>query len=180
MPSEPLAAHSPAEAKLYLLATPCPRCGRGPVRSTAERFIESHGPETTLAITARCDACGHEAEAHFTVPTASAGDPTEAINATAEPSRILDVGRWVMLATMLIEAARSEKDAVRARQLKIEAGLCLDEALKFYTDADNDLPPPEAFFSDTSRTPLHEAPERFSRRRLEAMRQALPRSSTNA
>ena len=74
------------------------------------------------------------------------------------------------------EDARSANDRAGARQLQIEAGLCLDEALKFYDD-DNDLPPEEAFYSDDSRTRFRDRPGLFARQRLIELRGELPKSS---
>lgn len=103
-------------------------------------------------------------------------DPTvgEAINESDEPSRLLDVGQWILLARLLIEDAEREPDRVLARNLRIESGRCLEEAVKFFDDAENDLPPAGAFFCDASRQRFRQAPEQFSRRRLIEMRARLP------
>ena len=53
----PLPAHSLAEAKLYLLATGCPSCAHGPVRSESQSDVSSNGGWTETLVHARCDAC---------------------------------------------------------------------------------------------------------------------------
>jgi hypothetical protein len=108
---------------------------------------------------------------------ADADGPT-VVNPTDEPSRILDVGQWILLFRMSLEAADKEVDKVLARRLGIEAAQCLEEALKFYDEVDNDLPPPEAFFDEASRERFRDAPEQFSRRRLIELRSKLPSPST--
>jgi hypothetical protein len=99
------------------------------------------------------------------------------VNPTDEPSRILDVGQWIVLFRMITERAAREIDKIQARHLGIEAAQCLEEALKFYDDVDNDLPPQEALFTEASRTRFRKAPEQFSRRRLIDLRAKLPSGS---
>jgi len=177
MSNDPLVAHSIAEAKLYLLARACPSCAQGPVRSAVEGQRAGSAGRTDLTLSASCEACGHRFVARFAVTSAGFGDTSKVINPVSEPSRILDLAQWTMLSTMLLESSRREPDKVRGRQLRIEAGLCLDEALKFYGDAENDLPTAEAFFTGETRALLKDSPERFSRSRLRNMRAALPVAS---
>ena len=217
--SEPLVAHSLAEAHLYLRATPCTSCGRGPLRASDTRSVGAPqsplakgstplapldkggkgGEEVTVTVTATCDACQSVTSPTFRLPAWVAlaacppvcagrqpGKPgfpgargTHAeepavVNPTDEPSRILDVGQWIMLSRMLLEAGSKEAEKGRARRLGIEAAQCLEEALKFYDELDNDLPPPEALFDDASRERFRDAPEQFSRRRLIELRSKLP------
>jgi hypothetical protein len=65
------------------------------------------------------------------------------------------------------------------RRLNLLAGCCLDEALKFF-DADNDVPPEDAFFSDASRQQFRDRPERFTRQRIIDLRSQLPVSRATA
>lgn len=127
-----------------------------------------------------CRTCEHSMVKTFLVPAGTEGDPaseTAVVNPTEEPSRLLDVGQWIMLYGVIIEAASKEKDRPQARHLELEAAQCLDEALKFYDDPENDLPPPEAIFTEPSRRRLRSAPEQFSRRRLINLRAKLPREA---
>lgn len=177
MPEEPLIAHSLAEAYLYLMATPCASCGQGPLKGLDARVVSEKERSVTVAIAARCAACQSDTTKAFLLPGGLGSEKSgEAaiVNPTDEPSRILDVGQWIVLFRMITEAASKETDKTQARHLGIEAAQCLEEALKFYDDVDNDLPPSEAFFTDASRERLREAPEQFSRRRLIDLRAKLP------
>ena len=181
MPDEPLEAHSLAEAQVYLMATPCASCGRGPLKGSGAKPVGlANGGDATgrrWQVTAICDACRSTATVAFLLPndcSTDEGSETTVVNPTDEPSRILDVGQWIVLFRMIIEAASQETDKIQARHLGIEAAQCLEEALKFYDDVDNDLPPPEAFFTDASRERFRDAPEQFSKRRLIGLRAKLP------
>ncbi len=194
MPDEPLVAHSLAEAYLYLMATPCASCGRGPLKGDDARRVTGSGSlgEPAQAdlwrIEATCGACRAVANPTFQLPDPSqdkapavgeapAVSEAPVVNPTQEPSRILDVGQWIMLFRMVTEAAAGETDKVQARHLGLEAAQCLEEALKFYDDPDSDLPPPEALFADASKDRFRKAPEQFSRRRLVDLRAKLPSTS---
>jgi hypothetical protein len=179
MPEEPLAAHSLAEAYLYLMATPCPSCGRGPLRGGDAQSVDAMDEGATLVIPTTCSACQIAApiKFHLAQKPSTETETASLISATEEPSRILDVGQWITLFRVIAETAGRETDKVQARHLGLEAAQCLEEALKFYDDLDNDLPPPEAFFTDASRERFKEHPEQFSRRRLIELRSRLPSTS---
>ncbi len=185
MPDEPLAAHSLAEVYLYLMASPCPSCGRGPlkgldarpIKGSADSHSSTQNEGTALTFDAACDACQAVNPFTFLVPDRKTppDDRTAAVvNPTDEPSRILDVGQWIMLFRVITEAAGKEKDKIQARHLGIEAAQCLEEALKFYDEPGNDLPPPEALFTEASRDRFRHTPKHFSRRRLIELRAKLP------
>lgn len=181
MSDKPLIAHSLMEAYLYLKATPCGACGRGPLRGSEARPV-GKGDKATVTIVVTCAACKaattqmfHLPEAEKTDESAVGGSPI--INPTDEPSRILDVGQWILLSRMVTEEAGRETDKIRVRSLELQAAQCLEEALKFYDEPDNDLPPPEAFFCETSRVRFRQAPEQFSKQRLLALRSKLPHAS---
>ena len=179
MTSDPLPAHSLAEAYLYLMATPCPQCGRGPLRGEDARPEPGDG-QARLTIPVQCGACGSQDEYVFTVPTdrlsleaLGATGPAGRLNPTDQPSRILDVAQWIMLFRMITEAASKDHNKIEARRLGYEAAQCLEEALKFY-DVDNDLPPDDALFHESSRRRHREHPGEFSRERLIELRAKLP------
>lgn len=169
----PLTAHSYAEATLFLTATPCAACGKGPLR--AGSFGESSGRESpaVVDVQAECVSCHDVSRWAFRIASGIA----DAINATADPSEILDVAQWVMLSGMIAASATAEVDKVRKRRLFIEAAQCLEEALKFYAD-DNDLPPAAAFFHEGSRLRFRQSPEHFSRQRLLHLRSKLPHAAS--
>ena len=198
MNDEPLVAHSLAEAYLYLKATPCASCGRGPLEASDAPPADAQDKEEdlTVTLTVTCGACQSVATRTFQLPGrvacpsrrrrhggatldhATESESAVIVNPTDEPSQILDVGQWIVLFRMISEAAGREADKSRARRLGIEAAQCLEEALKFYDELDNDLPPPEAFFHNASRERFRRAPEQFSKRRLIELHSKLPITST--
>ena len=161
----PLNAHSLAEASLFLTATSCRACGKGPLRAGAPREVAGD----VVILGAECVSCHGLSSWAFRIRPSSPG----VINASADASEILDVAQWVMLSGMIAAAATVEVDKVRKRRLSIEAAQCLEEALKFYVD-DNDLPPANAFFHEGSRLRFRQGPEHFSRQRLLHLRSKLP------
>ena len=174
MPSDPLPAHSLAEAFLYVMVTPCPACGNGPLRAADGRPVSADADNMVL-LPVTCAKCAHISQWTFVLdvaPIAEAGE-SATINATDEPSRIIDLVQWITLAHVIIEAASREGEKQKARHLGIEAAQCLEEALKFYGQ-DNDLPESDAFFSDASRKKMSEQPQSFSRQRLVHLRSKLP------
>ena len=195
-PSTTLPIHSLAEAYLYLMVAPCEACA-GPLRPVEHR-VQHDGDAHVLTVPVACKSCGKETNVLFdargidpaaVVGGAGAGasvhglaDPhtVPPINPTDEPSRIIDVAGWLTLYTVISEAAQAAASTARttderiiARQMLIQAAQCLDEALCFY-DADNDLPPEEAFFRTESRQQFRERPELFTRQRLIELRAELP------
>jgi len=176
MSDAPLIAHSLAEVYLYLLATPCATCGRGPLRGgEAERCADPAGG-VTVGVAATCGSCRSVTRWKFQLsglPQAVPADQAPVVNSTNEPSRMLDVAQWLTLFRMMTETAGKELNKPAARRLSLEAAQCLDEALKFY-EADNDLPPKDSFFHDGSRERFRDHPEQFSRQRLLHLRSKLP------
>jgi len=177
MPDEALVAHSLAEAYLYLRATPCASCGQGPLSGSDAKLTAETGFGVRVGMRATCGSCGRATNITFHLaerPSDDSGQCAGAISSVAAASRILDVGQWIMLFRVTTEAADKETDKTRVRQLGLEAAQCLEEALKFYDDLDNDLPPPEAFFTDASRERFKTHPEQFSKQRLIELRSKLP------
>jgi hypothetical protein len=167
------------------MANPCPSCGKGPLHgrepvspspSTEEGQVEGQHA-AAVEVSAECAACRAASSWSFVLPTlAITAETPPVINPTPEPSRILDLPQWITLFRMISVAAEQQSDKQAARRLRIEAGQCLEEALKFY-EPDNDLPPQEAFFQEGSRERLRSHPEQFSRQRLLALRNKLPTES---
>jgi hypothetical protein len=180
MPEAALVAHSLAEAYLYLMATPCASCGKGPLSGSEARTVSGSGESMVVSITATCRACGAVRDLSFELPEGTGTDESggpPVVNPTEEPSRIIDVAQWITLFRVITEAAGREKDKQAARRLGLEGAQCLDEALKFYDDEENSLPPPEAFFAETTRSRFNENPELFAKQRLINLRAKLPSTS---
>ena len=177
MSTETLYAHSIAEIHLFLMATPCEECGRGPLVARERPLLPAEGE-----FYAACRACDHQRQYTFALPPdAPADDPDDlypVINPTNHPSRILDVGQWIVLFGIVLEAASKEPAKIETRRLEYEAAQCLAEALKFYED--NDLPPESAVRCPSTRARLRDHPEQFSKDHLTAMRAKLPAISAVA
>lgn len=176
---EPLVAHSLAEVYLYLMAMPCPACHEGPLEGADPKPVED-AADSRMTLTARCRSCANERTLAFALPegkgTGADGGPP-VFNPTDTPSEIIDVAQWIVLFGAITEAAAREGDREQARLLGIEAAQCLEEALKFFTDPESDVPPTEAFRAESSRTRFREHPHLFSRQRLIGLRAKLPAMS---
>jgi hypothetical protein len=178
-----LPAHSLAEAHLYLTLSTCKTCAKGTLkRGDAKTDITPERVRLTIPTT--CNACNIDAEYNFHIEPGPIGDGHDQfanqINSSNQPSRIIDLVHWLTLFRLITEAASREQDKTAARRLGYEAAECLAEALKFYTDEENELPPPNAFFHDSSKRVLRDHPEKFARTRLLAMRAKLPNLETMA
>ena len=178
MDGTPLTAHSHAEIHLFCRATPCPACGRGPLEAQDPSQECRQTVEHTATVRVLCQACGEPSEFSFGLPPDPPSDPAgelEIINPTEEPSRIIDVSQWITLYAVLHEESARASPPTRKRLLELQAGQCLDEALKFFDDEENDLPPPSAFFDDSARDRFRDQPQEFSRQRLINFRASLPK-----
>ena len=113
----------------------------------------------------------------FTVAQAEKAPPPgrpAAINPTEKRSQLIDVGQWLTLSQLFLQESRSQTDRSHARLRNLQAAQCLDEALKFYDDPENDLPPSDAFYCESSRRRFRESPRQFSRSRLVSEKSRLP------
>lgn len=177
MPDQQLHAKSLAEAFFYLLVTPCRICAQGPLRAELARGAEQTQGHWQIIIPSLCKECGEEYEHTFLLdekPNTLSPTDVPTINETNDSSRLIDVGQWIVLFRMITEAASGERDKQHARQLGIEAAMCLEEALKFYRDEESDLPADGAFFVESSRQHYRKNPDHFSRQRLLDLRAKLP------
>lgn len=175
-------AHSLNEAYLYLMATHCASCGDGPLHGEGGEIVDSddkNQDQVKVAVKAACRSCFDIQIYTFVIPADRAqidADQPHRINSSTQPSQMIDVASWITLYQMLCESANRESNKTQARNFRIEAGYCLEEALKFYVEG-NDLPPETAFFLEPSRERLRKHPEQFSRSRLINFLAALPNES---
>lgn len=193
-----LILHSFAEAYLYLLLNRCLGCGGGALGMDWNRVTQDPERETITAVFT-CKVCGRAGSFRFDArqvdleavrmsdfaawekPGSQPVVPP--VNPTDEPSRVIDVAGWLTLFGVLSEKARQVareaikvRDRAVVRQLQIQAGQCIDEALAFFLE-DNDLPPREAFFSEESWRQFMERPALFVRDRLLDLRSKLPKQA---
>jgi hypothetical protein len=188
---QPVPVHSLTEASLYVMLVACDECGG----SVWPRLAEGTGPDETRTLTVpiTCHSCGRSECIRFDVTRIDPpecrgglqawveelqGGQTPPINPTQEPSRAIDVAGWLMVHAMLSDANRAltlldTADRGLLRSMQMQAGECIDEALKFY-DLDNDLPPEDAFFTEAGRRQFREHPELFLRQRLVSLRMKMP------
>ncbi len=166
--SEPpavLRAHSLAEIQLYFMLTPCPACRRTTQRPAGEPAAVESDPQPAR-VRAACHRCRRAFPSEFEIPRAADGassDPTTLINASDERSTLIDLSGWITLYRMIVERSWNEPDRMTARRLAWEAGLCLDEALKFYPPGEN-FPADDAFFTAESLARYRQYRGQFDRR----------------
>ncbi len=191
-----LVPHSLTEARLYVKTLTCGSCAQGPLE-LSEIAPEYDAGRHRLTLSVLCRQCQmrsgitfdtSDIERRAAVPSVlgelrdvSRQQAAPVINPTRWPSLMIDVAGWLTLHTMLAEAARAEglkstrmDRRAAVRRMQIQAGQCLDEALKFF-DEDNDLPPREAFFSKESHRRFLDHPELYTRQRLIELRSRFPR-----
>jgi len=176
MTCTPRIAHSAPEILVFLCVTRCESCGLGPLAPLQRDVLERSSPGQSFTLPARCAACRTEARFPFEIQSPDETDRTNAtvFNAGSRPSCIIDLTGWLTLYEMIRQDARRESDRSVARRFNAQAGDCLGEGLKFYLDAENDLPESSAFHGQASRDLFRADPARFSRRRLIGLRNALP------
>ncbi len=175
-----LFAHSLAEVHLYVRVIGCASCGQGPLIGADPQTGRTSDGAVTFTVEAECAACHAATTMSFQQIGVSSAEDDNPVNSGDEPSRIIDVAQWITLSRVFTSAAKKETDKIRARNLNLGATQCLAEALKFFDDVDNDLPPAEAFFSKRTRRRLREHPAEFSRQRLISIRAKLPHPSTGS
>ena len=170
---KPLSAHSILEARLYMMLRSCAACQAGPPEVINEQTEEEH-IDGVVRFDCRCKDCGLSSAARFCIDSRWL-EPSEPplINATEEPSTLLDVSQWLTLYHTLRSRSEESADRIETRRWAYQAGLCVSEALKFY-EPDNDLAPASAFFSDHAREQARANPTHFTRDRLMAMQSKLP------
>ena len=159
------------ELRYYLMAEPCPACGKGPWLACADATPAANVPSE---VEVRCEHCSKRRRIAFVCehPVPSDGPESELINPTDEPSRVVDLAQWLSLFYGLLESASAQRQSAATRRAGYRAALCLAEALKFYED--DELPPATAFYSDRTRETFREHPESFARQRLRDMQAKLP------
>jgi hypothetical protein len=171
-PEQSRPAYTINEVMYFLSVTPCHACGKGPL-VPARRHPE-FTPGEPFELPGQCSQCGGVVSFTFTVdlPLDREWPDSEFINPSDEPSRIIGLAQWLSLFYTLVEHAAGQGPQ-GSRRTGLHAALCIEEALKFY-DADDEMPPPEAFLSGTGRDAFQRQPEKFSQSRLRAMRDKLP------
>jgi hypothetical protein len=170
----PIPVHSVAEAYLYRMATPCPACHRGALAQTGD-LTKAGDATSRWTLATRCGSCNAAETLQFAIDPVPGREQAKScrINATSEPSKAIDLLGWLSLFQSILGAAGKATDKAEGRQLAIEAAQCLDEAFKFYGPGE-ELPGPEAFFSESSRQRFASHPQQFALSRWRVRRLMLP------
>ncbi len=179
MPDSILLAHSLGEVLLYLRVTPCGSCGAGLIFPGSPSVVDRMAVEVEFVTS--CAQCDAQKAVRFRVPELPKDHESSIdgpISLSEEASSILDVSQWITLCHVLLEEAGLLSDKVQARKRKIQAARCLEEAIKFFDEVDNDLPPPDAFFHESSKRQFKDRPELFSKSKLIDLRATLPTDSS--
>lgn len=166
--------HSVAEAYLYFMVSVCRSCRGGPVRPEGS-LVKTADADAPWRMSGRCAACDRVEPFVFQIepPPTREQARSSVVNPTHDRSRAIDLLGWLTLFQSIMTAADQQQDKAAARQLCHEAGMCLDEALKFYGPAE-DLPGSDAFFSESSRRQFVAHPARFERSTWQQRRDMLP------
>ncbi len=170
--SQPLQVHSSNEVRYYLLATPCEVCDAGPC--VLHAAVPGPSPAEPQLARATCQACQSGRILPFVSEYEPADPDSPCISPVDEPSSVVDLDQWLGLYYQLAELADRQDDSRRARRTTIEAALCLAEALKFYEEEDDELPPQSAFFTDATRQAFRDHPQNFPRQLLRDLQAKLP------
>jgi len=175
-PENLLPAHSDVERHFFLMVKQCSQCGRGPFRLVSTEQTPDKRVDVWYV---QCKSCQQGERLMFDHSAlvideaTNAGNELPEVNPTMNASKLIDAGQWLMLFHAILSAAANEEDQKESQRFGYEATLCLEEALKFYRP-DNDLPPEEAIWIESSRKRMEEHPEFFLRQRLLQMREKLP------
>lgn len=159
---KPLTPHSTNELTYYFAVTACDACGSGPRQMAPGEDAGQAGQKRR--VTVRCDHCGDESQVDFVSEFEPADPQSLCVNPLDEPSRLVDLNQWLGVAYMLIDDI-TEGRVADTHTWQIRAAICLTEALKFF-DPDDEVPPADAFFCETSQQAFLEHPETFARQHI--------------
>lgn len=168
-----LTARTPAEAHVYIGLHPCD-CGEA--ASPQESAVIEAGDDLARRYSGTCSACGTYREFTFRLPeeVLSSG-PGATVFGDGTPSELLDPGEWLWVADRYASASPSDiagleaDDLRKVRQQVAAAEAAMNEVLAFVPPS-GDVVPPGAFRTERGRSVYEAEPGRFSRDRLEVVR----------
>lgn len=167
-------ARTNAEARLYLTLQPCPTCGA--TRCRFRSAVVTIDGELASRYTGECPSCGAAREYEFRLPADILPPPAESVRFGLDnPSELLDPGVWLWYSDNCIRQvpptlagldARAER---AARHTLATALAAVEETLKFLPPS-GDRIPAAAFTSSRGHATYTAEPGRFTRPRLQALR----------
>jgi hypothetical protein len=163
-----LVSRSTEESHLYMYLHPC-ECGEADFDWRDHEIVPGNGWLVSI-YSGECGSCGRSRSFEFALAP-EPSPPAPAMGGSA-PSQIIDPGEFLHAARQLADTVPANPAEVDddefhgARDALAFAIACLDEVFKFLPEA-ADAVPADAFCSDTGRQLHREAPQQFSRTRLE-------------
>lgn len=168
-----LMARTNAEAHVYIGLHPC-ECGE--TGSSLQSAVIEEGDDLASRYSGNCSSCGAYREFTFRLPEEILlPSPGVTVFGDGSQSELLDPGEWLWVADRYASASpwnTSELDQDRLRQVRQQiaaAEAAMNEVLAF-VPPDADAVPPEAFRTERGRAVYETEPGRFSRGRLEVVR----------
>jgi hypothetical protein len=176
MSSEPPLARTNAETHVFLRLQACSSCGETDCRFRSS--VVRVGDALCSRYTGTCPRCGNQRIFDFRLPEEIEMPPADGVSYGGDaPSVLLDAGQWLSHAddrARRVPANRVGLDQAEqraARHALASAVAALDEVLKFLPEG-ADRVPESAFFTEQGRAVFAREPGRFSKARLEAVRDA--------
>ncbi|GAB2562364.1 hypothetical protein [Nocardia heshunensis] len=174
MPDTLPLARTNAEARLYVSLQPCPTCGE--TRCTFRSSVITVDDVLASRYAGECPGCGSPRTYEFRLPVEILPPPASAVRFGADnPSELLDPGVWLWysdLCSRQVPASTTGLDdrGMRAARHALATALAaVEETLKFIPPT-SDRIPESAFTSPEGRATYTREPGRFTRPRLEALR----------
>ncbi|MFI1915043.1 hypothetical protein [Nocardia sp. NPDC020380] len=174
MPDTLPLARTNAEARLYLTLQPCPTCGES--RCQFRSAVININGVLASRYTGQCPTCATPRHYEFLLPEEILPPPADSVRFGAtDPSQLLDPGEWLWYSDIAIRQAPADltglDDAARrkARHALATALAAVEETLKFIPATEGRIPH-SAFTSQRGLDTYSQEPGRFTRPRLEALR----------
>ncbi|MFE3222511.1 hypothetical protein [Nocardia sp. NPDC059228] len=175
MPDTLPLARTNAEARLYLTLQPCPTCGETRCQYRSAVITTDDG-DLASRYTGDCPRCGTTRTYEFRLPADILPPPADSVRFGLDnPSELLDPGVWLWYSDVCIRQVPAtfegldDRAARAARHTLATALAAVEEALKFLPPTADRIPA-SAFVSDKGRATYNTEPGRFTRPRLEALR----------
>jgi hypothetical protein len=169
-------ARTNAEAHIYMELQPCDACGETGFDPGSSTLI--YEGDLASRYEGSCPRCGNVRTFLFRIPEEPVlpdEDEDEPDFGGEEPSELIDAGEWMWLADLVAASSPAEPDSLDddVRQtvlidLRIAAA-AVSEVMKFLPP-EADTVPLNSFWTDRGRAAYSEQPGRFSRGRLEVVR----------